>query len=332
MISGISITCFAASYAVVLALEVSRLFFRSRVRWAVMVGFAAAGMLAQTLFLAYRASHAQGSPLSSKEDWYLIAAWVLAGVYLYLTCFHPQKAFGVFLLPLVLGLIGVGALLADAAPFAREPASRVWGAIHGVSLLLATVSVVGGFAAGLMYLHQSYHLKHKRPLRAGLQLPSLEWLRKTNGRAMILALYTLGLGILSGIVLNLVRRGPQSSGVAWNDPAVLSTTGMFAWLLIAVLAGFFYRPAREGHKVAYVTVVSFVFLVLVGIGLLLDSGHGGLRARRGSLGPSPAPRATRYVRLSSLTEQKGQAGKPDAPQFPLCRTPWPHLSQERPWA
>ncbi len=283
MISGISITCFAASYAVVLALEISRLFFRSGVRWAVMVAFAGAGMVAHTAFLAYRAVHAQGSPLSSKEDWYLIAAWVLAGAYLYLTCFHPRNAFGVFLLPLVLELIGVGALAADSAPFAREPASAVWGAIHGVSLLLATVSVVGGFAAGLMYLHQSYHLKHKLPPRAGLRLPSLEWLRKANSRAMIFALPMLGLGILSGIVLNLVRRGPQSGGVAWNDPAVLSTIVMFAWLLIAVLAGLLYRPAREGHKVAYVTVVSFIFLVIaLGIGLLIDSGHGDFRCRRGS--------------------------------------------------
>jgi ABC-type uncharacterized transport system permease subunit len=287
MISGISITCFAASYAVVLALEISRLFFRSGVRWAVMVGFTGAGMLAHTLFLAYRAAHAQGSPLSSKEDWYLIAAWVLAGAYFYLACFHARNAFGVFLLPFVLGLIGVGALAADAAPFAGEPASAVWGAIHGVSLLLATVSVVGGFVAGLMYLHQSYHLKHKRPPRAGLRLPSLEWLRKANSRALIFSMPMLGLGILSGIVLNLVRRGPQPGGVAWNDPAVLSTTVMFAWLLIAVLAGWFYRPAREGHKVAYMTVVSFVFLVIaLGIGLLIDSGHGDLRSRRGSPGRS----------------------------------------------
>jgi ABC-type uncharacterized transport system permease subunit len=288
MISGISITCFAASYAVVLALEISRLFFRSRVRWAVMVGFAAAGMVAHTTFLAYRAAHTQGSPLSSKEDWYLIAAWVLAGAYLHLTCFRPQNSFGVFLLPFVLGLIGVGALLADSVPFAREPASGVWRAVHGISLLLTTVAVVGAFAAGLMYLHQSYHLKHKRPPRAGLQLPSLEWLRKANSRALLFAMPMLGLGILSGIVLNLVRRDPQSGGVAWNDPAVLSTLVMFAWLLVAVLAGWFYRPAREGHKVAYVTVASFVFLVIaLGIGLLLNTGHGDLRARRGSQGSSP---------------------------------------------
>ena len=42
-IENISITCFLASYAVALALEVSRLFFRSGVRGALMVGFSTAG-------------------------------------------------------------------------------------------------------------------------------------------------------------------------------------------------------------------------------------------------------------------------------------------------
>ena len=75
LVSGISVTCFAASYAVAWALEISRLFFRSGVRGAVMIGFAAAGLLAQTLYLAYRAAQAPASPLSSNFDWCLLAAW-----------------------------------------------------------------------------------------------------------------------------------------------------------------------------------------------------------------------------------------------------------------
>ncbi len=44
-IAGISVFCFAASYTVTLALEISRLWFRSGVRGAVMLGFAGAGLL-----------------------------------------------------------------------------------------------------------------------------------------------------------------------------------------------------------------------------------------------------------------------------------------------
>ena len=66
--SGISLLCFTASYAVSLALEVSRLFFRMPVRLVVMIGFTLAGLFAHTVYLAQRASGA-GLPLSSWYDW-----------------------------------------------------------------------------------------------------------------------------------------------------------------------------------------------------------------------------------------------------------------------
>ena len=45
-LQNISITCFAASYAVVFALEISRIFFDVSFRKYVRVGFAAAGLFA----------------------------------------------------------------------------------------------------------------------------------------------------------------------------------------------------------------------------------------------------------------------------------------------
>ena len=80
MLSHISITCFAASYLVAWLLELSRLFFRSGVRGAIMVGFAVAGFFAQTMYLGYRAMQSTTLPLSSSFDWYLLAAWMLAGL------------------------------------------------------------------------------------------------------------------------------------------------------------------------------------------------------------------------------------------------------------
>jgi ABC-type uncharacterized transport system permease subunit len=274
--SGISIICFAASYAVAFLLELTRLLFRSGLRGAVMIGFAAAGLLAHTLYLYYRAVSTVGSPLSSKQDWYLVAAWVLAAVYLYLTAYYRKTAFGVFLLPLVLGLIGVGTFLADPKPFPRQPASEVWGMIHGIALLLASVSVIVGFMAGLMYLWQERRLKHKLPPPRGLRLPSLEWLQRANSHAILVSSLLLGVGILGGLVLNRIQLDPGVSRVPWYDPFVLSTLGMFLWLAIASGIVIFYRPARVGRKVAYLTLVSFIFLlVALAVGLSGRTQHGG---------------------------------------------------------
>lgn len=61
-----------------------------------------------------------------------------------------------------------------------------------------------------------------------------------------------------------------------NDPVVLGTLAMFFWLLAAAAVNRFYRPAQTGRKVAYLTLVSFVFLaVALGLALGLGTSHGG---------------------------------------------------------
>ena len=232
MFSGVTTICFAGSYAVALLLELSRLVFRSGVRGALMVGFAAAGLVAHSASLYHEAARCPRSPLSSERDWYLLAAWLLVVVYLYLTVYHPKQAFGLFLLPVVLALIGVAYFLATPASYPRESASRVWGIVHGTSILLATVVVLFGFVTGLMYLEQARRLKRKRPPIRGLGLPSLEWLRRANSRAIVVSLILLGVGVFSGMVLS---RLSHAGRIPWNDPLVLGTLGMFLWLLAAVV-------------------------------------------------------------------------------------------------
>jgi len=271
---SVKFICFTASYTVAFVLEVSRLLFRSGVRGAIMMGFAGVGLFAHTMFLANRAAAAKRSPLSSWQDWYLLAAWVLVVVYLYLTYYHPRTAFGVFLLPFALGLIAEARFASNA----RFPASKAWGIVHGTSLLLAVVSVSVGFVAGLMYLEQARRLKHKLPPLRGLRLPSLEWLQRTNSRAIVISALMLSVGVASGVVLNLTNRSAENSvqqeaaGLSWIDPAVLATV---AWLLIAIGISALYRPSRQGHKVVCFTVVSFVFLVIaLGVSLPVVTQHG----------------------------------------------------------
>jgi ABC-type uncharacterized transport system permease subunit len=295
MCCDVSTICFTAAYGVALALELARVLLRGGVRGAITWGFAAAGLVAQTAFLYGRALHERGAPLSSEKDWFLVAAWVLVVVYLHLAVLHPRVSFGLFLLPLALGLIGTATFLAPDDPLAREPASKIWGAIHGISIVLATVSVLVGFMAGLMYLGQVRRLKRKRPSAERWRLPSLEWLRWTNSRAIIASTLMLGLGVLSGMVLNLINFRDQTERLSWNDPVVLSTWLLFFWLLAAVILSAFYRPVRQGRKVAYLTLASFVFFaVMLAVGLLMDSRHWGQAERRsertGSQSPGTDPR------------------------------------------
>ena len=276
-LANISVTCFAASYLVAWLLEVSRLFFRSGVRGAVMIGFAAAGLVAHTLYLAHRAANGPQPPLSSSYDWCLLTAWVLVVAYLYLTYYFPRSAIGLFLLPLILALVLAAATWAGQQPIASGSAMRAWSAIHGVFLLLGTVAVMVGFVAGVMYLLQAYRLKHKRPPLGQFRFPSLEWLEKVNTRVIFISTLMVGGGFLSGIILKTVR-DRRLETMPWSDPVIWSSALMLAWLVAAAIFSAVYRPARQGQKVAYLTVASFVFLAFVlGVLLLGESEHGKLR-------------------------------------------------------
>lgn len=275
-ISGISIVCFVASYAVALACEVSRLAFRSGVRGAAMIAFAAAGLVAHTLFLGWRGVNESVLPLSSPFDWYLLAAWLLAVGYLWLALANPKTPVGLFLLPVVLLLIGA-AQLSSREPFPQSPATLVWGVIHGLFNLAASVCVALGAVAGLMWLIQAGRLHRKQPPLQGFRMPSLERLANVTSRTVGIAAWTAAAGFASGIVLNAVnkQRGLLET-VPWTDPVVLRMGGLVAWLIAADALSHAARRRPDGARVtAWLSLVSLAVLTLSILwGLFGDTRHG----------------------------------------------------------
>lgn len=284
MVEGVQVFCFAASYAVTLVLEVSRLFLRIPVRIVFTLGFACAGLIAHTLYLVGEARSADPSagvaPLSSWHHWCLLAAWVLAATYVAMAVTRPKNALGLFILPLVFVLIGVAWWFPGLqTPFPRAQAYRYWSIVHGLSLLLGSVVVMLGFVAGVMYLVQSYRLKNKLRPRQGLNLPSLEWLQRMNEDSFVLSSCLLAAGLVSGVVLNIIHHANAGAGFPWSDPVVWTSGILFLWLAAASIFNLVYKPARQGRKVAYLTVASFIFLgMALGVVLFSSTEHASSRS------------------------------------------------------
>ena len=269
MISGINILCFAASYTAALVLEVVSLWHPLRLGRMGQIAAGGLGLVAHTWYLGVRVAQVASAPLSSQQEWFLLAAWLLAAVYVAARLYYPQKSLGLFLLPGVLGLIGA-ATLASSQPLAAYEAPRVWGLAHGVFLMLGTIAVLVGFFAGAMYLIQSYRLKRKLPAPAGLRLPSLEWLERTNSRSLAAATVLVLVGFLTGVLTQL----SDDQRLSLTSPVVLSLTVMTLWLLTAEVFRIVYPAARQGRKVAYLTVAAFGFLLWVFASVMwLDSFH-----------------------------------------------------------
>jgi hypothetical protein len=113
-IDRITLFCFAASYTVALALELLQLAWPRPVQRLVGIGFGCAGLLAQTLFLAV-----QRPSLASQSGSLLFLSWILAVFYLYGAIHHRRLAWAVFVLPVVLGLIGLASASSDGS--ANQP-------------------------------------------------------------------------------------------------------------------------------------------------------------------------------------------------------------------
>jgi hypothetical protein len=159
-------------------------------------------------------------------------------------------------------------------PFTEGEAASAWLWIHGIALLLGTAGVALGCAMGVMHLILSYRLKHKLPPNPRFRLPSLEWLQRFNREALFISAALLAVGLVAGVILNFGHRTGAARVVPWSHPVVVSSGVLFLWLFVVVVFEAFYKPAREGRKVAYLTVASFIFLGMV-LYFVLFFQHGG---------------------------------------------------------
>jgi ABC-type uncharacterized transport system permease subunit len=249
----VSIFCFAASYGVALGLELVHLVSPRPIMRYLGLGFGLAGLLAQLIYMGV-----QPVSLAAPAGSLLFLALILTIFYLYGTAHHYRLAWGLFVLPLILGLIVLAVMLQEpGTSFESEGRwTRVWGIVHGVLVLLAAVGVCVGFIASVMYLVQLHRLRAKVPPLQGIKLLSLERLEVMNRRAILWAFPLLTAGLLVGVALQ-IQRGDFGEG--WDSPKILSGLGL--WVVFAILLYLRYGVHVRGQRVAFLTMLAFAVLI-----------------------------------------------------------------------
>ena len=246
----VTVFCFMASYGLALALELLHLWFAKAALRALALVAGAAGLVAQTLYL-----YSHQPPLIFQFGWMLFVAWILAVFYLSGSIHYRRVSWGVFVLPLILGLLGIGLLFGPPAPDERglftgnayQP-HQLWGQVHTLLLLLATVGLCIAFLASMMYLFQAHRLRTKAPPGQGLRLLSLERLEAMNRRAVFLSFPLLTAGMVAGVVL--IVRGSETVG--WADPRVLGA--FILWGVFALLLYLRFGRHLRGRQLALMTI------------------------------------------------------------------------------
>jgi ABC-type uncharacterized transport system permease subunit len=246
----VTVLCFAASYGVAFGLELWHLFQPRPIQRILALAFGAAGLLAHIIYMM-----AQSLPFGSPTGSLFLLALILAVFYVGEAIHHHRVAWAIFVLPLVLGLIGIAVLVHDPSS-PREGWQSFWGMTHATLLLLAAVGVSVGCIASVMYLVQLRRLKTKMSPNHGPPLFSLERLELMNRRAVLWSFPLLTAGLLAGFALQLYNGVSLQN---WLHPRILSILGL--WIVFAILLYLRYRVHVRGRQMALWTMLAFAILL-----------------------------------------------------------------------
>ena len=184
--------------------------------------------------------------------------WLLAVAYLYTEVTTDERAMGVFIVPLLVGLQTISTLsegVINPAPVLNSH----WFAIHVVSLLFAYAAFALACVIGITYVLLFRELKSKQLGFFAARLPSLNVIDAMNGRAVGVGWLFLTAGLLVGAAW-LFQLQPENA-----DPRVRAMSFFDPKIFVVVLSWFVYSFELLGF--------SIILLNLVPIGYFLTDSH-----------------------------------------------------------
>ncbi len=222
------------------------------------------GILAHTFVIGMQTMEVRHVPFANPSRAISTFVWLLTLSYLYLEVTTDERAMGVFILPIVIGLQIIPVLnpgVENTDPVLDSP--LFW--VHVASLLFAYASFALAGMLGLTYMLQFKEIKAKHLGYLYTRLPSLQTLDVMNWRAVAVGWLFLTIGVVVGVVWAAQARtvapeDPNIQAMAIGDPKI-----MFAFLTWAVYS--FAMVARRtmgwsGRRAAWLSAVGFVIVLL----------------------------------------------------------------------
>jgi ABC-type transport system involved in cytochrome c biogenesis permease subunit len=190
--------------------------------------------------------------------------WLLALSYIYLELTTDERAMGVFILPILVGLQVIPAInpgVERADPVLDSP----WFWVHIASLLFAYASFALAAMLGLTYMLQFKEIKKKQLGYFYTRLPSLHILDAMNSRAVLLGWVFLTVGVVVGVVWTAQARALSPGNVnlqamSLDDPKIF--IAVLSWAVYS-----FEMFARRtlgwaGRRSAWLSALGFVIILL----------------------------------------------------------------------
>ena len=234
----------------------------------------AAGRAATTLLLFAALSHTFVIGMQTMEVWHVPLAnpsrfvslfvWLLTLSYLYLELATDERAMGVFILPVVIGLQAIPVLfpgVGNENPVLDSP----WFWVHVSSLLFSYASFGLAMVLGVTYMLQFKEIKKKHLGYFYTRLPSLQILDAMNSRAVTVGWLFLTIGVVVGVLWTAQARtvSPENTNLqmmSLQDPKIfiaILTWGVYSFAVFARRT-----LGWNGRRAAWLSTVGFAIVLL----------------------------------------------------------------------
>ncbi len=222
------------------------------------------GVLAHTFVIGMQTMEVRHVPFSNTSTAVSSFVWLLALSYLYLEVTTDERAMGVFIVPILVGLQTIPAI--NPGVDYRDPVlDSPWFWVHVTSLLFAYATFALAAMLGLTYVLQFKEIKKKHLGYFYTRLPSLHVLDAMNSRAVTVGWLFLTIGVVVGIVwtAQALAQSPENlnlQAISLQDPKVfiaVLTWGVYSFAVFARKT-----LGWTGRRAAWLSAVGFVIVLL----------------------------------------------------------------------
>ena len=233
--------------------------------------------LAHTFVIGMQTMEVGHVPFANPSRAVSTFVWLLALSYLYLEVTTDERAMGVFIMPILIGLQTIPAV-SPGVEFVDPVLDSPWFWGHVSSLLFAYASFALAGVLGLTYMVQFKEIKKKHLGYFYTRLPSLQTLDVMNWRAVTVGWLFLTLGVAVGALWTAQARliapeDPNLQAMSLDDPKVLVAVITWGVYSFAVFAR--KTMGWTGRRAAWLSAIGFaiVLLNLLPINYFITTSH-----------------------------------------------------------
>jgi ABC-type transport system involved in cytochrome c biogenesis permease subunit len=220
--------------------------------------------LSHTFVIGMQTMEVQHVPIANPSRAISTFVWLLTLSYLYLELTTDERAMGVFILPIVVGLQVIPVLnpgIENDDPVLRSP----WFWVHVSSMLFAYASFALAMVLGVTYMLQFKEIKKKHLGYFYDRLPSLQILDAMNSRAVAVGWIFLTIGLVVGVVWAAQARSlaPENTNLrmmSLEDPKIFFAVLTWAVYSFEVFAR--RTMGWNGRRAAWLSALGFAIVIL----------------------------------------------------------------------